>query len=403
LAEAEILLYMKRILFCLFLFSNSITYAQSHEILVPYRAGDKWGYSDTLGSIKIPPGFDSAEPFEYNDHSSPDQAYAIVSAAGMKSVINLQGKLVLSGKFEEVEINYLVNGVSFIVQNGLGKRGVYTPAKLLVPVVHDYLNAVRNDSYIVSKDDKYGLINSQGKLILPVEYDDIRESHNDDEKDFEWKVEKEGETKTIKDNRIVRTESGVFVPPVIISDDAIPETDANWKADLANKWKADSMVMANLEGHNSLWILYRKNQQAIFFEYSIPEELSFFDTAYKIKNVYQLYAGMPDHEKYNASFLIHVGFNGKEGLVTEKNKVIIPASFDTIRAREEFDALELVKDGKLGLFIFNTIYPYIPPRYDNISKKNTIIVDGYWHFGIYQVVRKDKTFYLGENGVEYFK
>ena len=52
-----------RMLFLLFVLQTFILTAQSDSLLIPYRSGDKWGYSDMNKKMLIAAVYDYATPF----------------------------------------------------------------------------------------------------------------------------------------------------------------------------------------------------------------------------------------------------------------------------------------------------------------------------------------------------
>lgn len=134
-----------------------------HTALVPYRDGDKCGYSDRDAKIVVKPQFDACgdmidgmasvmkngkygfvdrngsiaiQPV-YSSSTGFNKGYAILDKNGKYSVINSRGELVMQSA--DYEINYYSDGVA-----------------------------------VVSKDYKYGLMGKDGKMILPVQYGDIK-------------------------------------------------------------------------------------------------------------------------------------------------------------------------------------------------------------------------------------
>jgi hypothetical protein len=50
-----------------------------------------------------------------------------------------------------------------------------------------------------------------------------------------------------------------------------------------------------------------------------------------------------------------------------------------------------------------TIYPIIPNKYDDIIYARGLSVNRSWNFAIFKIMINNKTGYVGENGIEFFK
>jgi hypothetical protein len=100
----------------------------------------KWGFMDSLGTVRIPCTYDQADDFE--------------------------------------------EGASAVVRDG--KAGYISKSgNVLIPLSYDETNSFHNGFAIVKKNNKFGLIHKTGKLILPFAYDDISyDESSADEKIF---------------------------------------------------------------------------------------------------------------------------------------------------------------------------------------------------------------------------
>src|SRR4051812_8216612 len=114
---------MKKILFTflssLFLFC---ALGQSFpRVLVPYRIGNKWGYSDTLGKIKIPVKYDSAPVFDYS-MSYNGRAIVILPLSGKPTAINDLGTVLVPAKYDHISPIQFSRSFAFFVgaKNKLG-------------------------------------------------------------------------------------------------------------------------------------------------------------------------------------------------------------------------------------------------------------------------------------------
>ncbi len=194
--------------------------AQTDVSLIPYRSGDKWGYSTASKQVIIEPAFAEAGWFS--------EGYAAVKIGNRYGYINKTGKLVIPAKFtvaKPFRKGYLPNegkiggdsvlfaGASTaangyeICINTKGNRMAKCPAineaaaienktplltvteekKYSLPNNKDLFDKIADDYqttnngetyYIAVKDNRYGVFNSKFETIVPFEYSNIRLNRN---------------------------------------------------------------------------------------------------------------------------------------------------------------------------------------------------------------------------------
>lgn len=127
------------------------------------------GYSNSLSQS----GYTLTPNFK-NQRALSD-GYAVVGKDKEYGVVDLEtGKEVISLKYDSVE--YVQSIGEFIVSSnsnyGMQKPGLQTPTIKLEYESIELLNAEKK-LYIVGKNGKYGVINSEGNEVIPTEYDQI--------------------------------------------------------------------------------------------------------------------------------------------------------------------------------------------------------------------------------------
>ena len=155
--------------------------------LVPYRDGKKWGYSDTMGKIVIAPKYDRADIFNYKETfrwSLKPVGTVVVDEKIL--AIDEKGQVLVPGKYESIEVTYTKDGIIFVVSNAKGKKGLFAKGKEILPCVYDDITPAPNDSYQLQQN-KVGLVNSQGKILIPLKYDYIYEGEKN-KAEFIWKA-----------------------------------------------------------------------------------------------------------------------------------------------------------------------------------------------------------------------
>lgn len=142
------------------------------EVLVPYRKGNKWGYSNLEKKLVIPPSFDTAIAFGIQQENlgvQPCYAYAWVKKGGKGQWVSRSGKLFAEG------IN--VEEPPIVSQAGSGKRTEYAaPVRESRRVgIVEAPPAPESEPHIFrsAKNGTYGLTKGRDTL-LQAEYDSLR-------------------------------------------------------------------------------------------------------------------------------------------------------------------------------------------------------------------------------------
>lgn len=92
---------------------------------------------------------------------------------GLYGVLDREGNVVIEPKYEQLEL--LQN--PYYAKASLNDRyGVIdVTGKVVVPIEYDYVGRMNEDVIIVMKDGKYGCFDKTGNIVVPVEHEEIRE------------------------------------------------------------------------------------------------------------------------------------------------------------------------------------------------------------------------------------
>jgi hypothetical protein len=247
------------------------SFTQQGHILVPYRMGSKWGYSDTLGRISIQPKYDTATLFDYN--RTGKEVIAEVVLKGKPMIINDKGKMIVPPNYESVRCIKQLEDLSFYVFRE-NKVGVFTKGKEIIPPVYDYMNVEWGVQYKVGKANKEGLIDSKGKIAIPVVYDNLSEGNSRQPGFRQW-IGYNWNSAT-QDSFLVKTEEGYG------SVYGLPPTEkmgiVGFGAQLyklidsaKRKFNLDSVQMVN----EITGIAYKKARKGLFLP-EVPGNIHFF-------------------------------------------------------------------------------------------------------------------------------
>ena len=308
-------------------------FAQSPELLVPFRVGTKWGYSDTLGKIKIPAKYDTVPLFDYNTLYKGDHVISIVKFNGKPVAINEKGTVVVPPKYDQINVIQQSAEFASIVSSNK-KFGVFTKGKELFPPIYDYMDITPYGHFKVHKDNKWGLINNDGKIVIPINYDDLREKKASQPDIVNWEAIISG-----KDREFITVKTNLqFDRPVLMLPGEVSEISGytspeniNKEADIARKeYDLDSLRVNNYTG-----IVFKGKQQGIFLP-AEPKKVYFFSKPYTIHAIKYFSSYERNYlKKHSAAYLI-ADLNGKYGMINEKEEIVLPFEYDHIKRKRDF-------------------------------------------------------------------
>jgi hypothetical protein len=390
---------MKRLLVIIVtLFLAIKPFAQSPQILIPFRVGTKWGYSDTLGKIKIQAKYDTVSFFDYNTVYKGDHVIAIVRFNGKSMAINEKATVIVPAKYEFIKVMEQSAEFAFFVSSK-GKFGVYKNGKELFSPIYDYMDVTSYGHFKVHKNNKWGLINDAGKIVIPIAYDELREKNVIQPDIVNWEVIDWG-----KGRESIKVKTNLqFGRPNLNIPRGVPEIrgyvapdELNKAADAAKKeFDLDSLRLNNYTG-----IVFKSKQQGIFLPIE-AKKVYLFSKPYSIHSIKYFSPDERGYLKKNSVAYINAVIDGKYGIINEKEEIVLPFEYDHIQEKDGFFLLE--RNGKISFFIWNSLYPHIQPIFDEYVRKYEIPVNHNWNFILFEIIKKGKPGFVGENGVSYFK
>ncbi|GAA4003458.1 hypothetical protein GCM10022408_13780 [Hymenobacter fastidiosus] len=168
--------------------------------LVPFRRGDKWGYADLSRHLVLPLQYDEAGPFvgevawirqgalygyidgagnpvtpvQFTKAGNFHRGRAPVELRGEAYDLDTSGNRLRTPAEPEPESDFLTHGD--VTRQG-GKVGFrFTVGQAVVPPIYDEVQENYQGLLFVRQGAKWGVLNGQGKPVLPLEYDAIRAS-----------------------------------------------------------------------------------------------------------------------------------------------------------------------------------------------------------------------------------
>jgi hypothetical protein len=365
--------------------------------LIPCRVGNKWGYSDTLGKIVIEAKYDRADLFYYGEgFVKPSNVVGTVVINNKILAIDQKGNVLVPGVYGSIETSYIKEGVIFIVENAKKKKGLFAKGKEIAPCIYDEITPYPNDSYLIQKGEKAGIINSIGKLLIPAEYDEINVDENNSRETYNWQAVKKKSTTNFPDKKISNPKEPA--PPQFMPETKLYEGDIyDHAAQLQLKNGLDSAIVK----YNMVF-LYKKGTVGIKIFDPTHAEPFYFTDKFWVQDAEYIANNSFDKVKYNARALVIArNSTGKAGIVTGTGKIILPFEYDEIIPNGSY--LILKKASKTGFLLLSTPYPFIKAVYHKFYDYHSIPVNPNWSFGIFNIEKNGKEGYVGENGIEFFR
>ena len=166
-------------------------------VLVPYRIKDKWGFSDQKGNMKISPVYDQVLKMNYYFTDGKSFRNLMVVKKGAETfVINHFNQIVVPGGkgfdyFRLDPYNY-----ETVIVGQHNNRGLYFNGAVLIPCIYDEVEKMSNLTFKVRKVQLQGLINSKGKVVIPVKYNFVGFQHVNSEQ-FTWNARNDLKEKSL--------------------------------------------------------------------------------------------------------------------------------------------------------------------------------------------------------------
>ena len=157
---------MRRLFILIYVLVPISTIAQDQR-LIPFRQGDKWGFSNENGELVIQPKFDRVTPFK--------MGVSLVYLDGQTGALSQNGACVIppdSIGIMPIDSNLFVIASRINSKTFMGL--VNQRNETLIPQKYRSINLINGYLEIEDHDRKTGVCKLNGRIIIPVEFDYIR-------------------------------------------------------------------------------------------------------------------------------------------------------------------------------------------------------------------------------------
>ncbi len=323
--------------------ANSLPPKFTNATLIPFRKGDKWGFSDDKKNIIIEPTYDEVSRFS--------DGLALVKSSNQYGFIDKSNR----------EVIPLKNGLAEPFKDGLAKIHMYgkqgfidKTGKEIIPPKYDEATDFAGGMAWVGLNKKYGFINQQGEEVIPLQYDYLYNN-----------AFSEGLATILLNGKFgfIDKTGKEIVPP---------------RYDWAESF---SEGLAQVTLNNKVGFIDKTGKEVIALKYG------------DINDNYQY----GNTDKFSEG-LAPVTLDGKWGFIDETGKEVIPIKYENVSQFSEGLAAVQLND-KWG-FIDKTGTIVIPFKYHVHAESGDIYL--LCSDGIIAVEQDYKDFYIDKNGNEVF-
>lgn len=172
------------------------------------KINGKYGYIDIHGNTVVMPQYDEAENFS--------NGIAVVTTeidgTDVRGAINMQGELVLPFKYKGSLIWYSEEEVFAVAEKPYGEGQTWKlldrNGKALSDFEWDEILSFENNRAAVCKDDKWGVIDSAGQIIIEPKYKDLK--LHDDGKQIWVEMDKENICQIDENENVIKNISSII-------------------------------------------------------------------------------------------------------------------------------------------------------------------------------------------------
>ena len=359
---------------------NNIWYEKS---CLRVKKNGKYGLIDLSGKVLLDCNYDSIEPIEGVNNS------LITVKDGKEGLVSTTGSVIIENEYAKITSLTEQYEDGYIVKNEDGKFGVIgTNKKILLPLEYDDIKHVYSENtYVVKENGSWKILNTENETSSNMEYDDVESINStymvvkkSDKYGIalttgEEKVEPQYESlKNIYQNYYIAKKDNLY---------GVIDADNNIKIDF--KYKSLTYVKAAniIEGESD-------NIETDLFDRNFALKLSGIvseintDKGYmkvRVNSEYKYY-NFKFEEKKNTEILTNNTLflskkDGKYGYVDKNNVVVVNYIYDDATEQNDSGFVAVKKDGKWGT-INSKGETIVEPT---LTLENNPVIDfiGTWH------------------------
>ena len=359
---------------------NNIWYEKS---CLRVKKDNKYGLLDFTGKILFDCNYDSIEPIIGINNS------LITVKNGKKGLVSVTGSIIIENEYEQITALTNEYEDGYIIKSSEGKYGVIgTNKKIILPIEYEEIKNVYSENvYIVKENGRWKIINTKNNTSENLEYDDI---------------------KSIDNTYMIVENAGKYGIASTNGEEEIPPQYESLKNIYQNYYiaKKDNLYGV-IDTDNTIKIDFKYKSLAYIKDANIIEgdsdkiETDLFDKNFSLKlsgivseintdkgymkvrvNSDYKYYNFKFEEKKNTEILTNNTLflskkDGKYGYVDKNNVVVVNYIYDDATEQNDSGYVAVKKDGKWGA-INSKGETVVEP---SLELENNPIIDfiGAWH------------------------
>lgn len=313
----------------------------------------KYGICDNTGKIILIPAYTEITNLGEDNKSG----YIVRAENGKYGIMDYSANQVLETKYDEISRAY-GNDMYFVVEGGK-KELITKDGTVKLSEGFDEIRSIlktQDAGVIYVKDGKFGVMDLTGKVIIPAEYESLKEAKTEN------LIAKKGGKTGIIDMSQVEKVPFQYTDIVYYSKaDIYVAEDENFQTNIVN-----TNFETKLTG-----ILTELNEDKGYIQIRIGEESRYYNFKFEQKK---------DTEILTSNTLYVSKKDGKYGFVDKEGKVLVDYQYDDATEQNAYGFAGIKKDGKWGSIDSNG--KIIQEPIYNLD--NYLLVDfiGNWHLGL---------------------
>lgn len=269
-----------------------------------------YGYINQKGEEVIPCVYTSIKPYK--------KGLFLITKDNKQTIINQNDVPQIAWYDQITPFDGYSNAKLLVVQLGNRVGIIDSSLNIITPIEYDYISTNNTNFIKVSKEDKDGYLDSQGKVVIPAVYDKIDEKYNS------------AFLKVTKDNKVgLIDKRGQVIIPLLYDDVGYFFSEEQQQTWVERNGK---MGMVNRAGKVIIPCIYDR----LHWIHSMPTIIAVEDGQYGLIDYYSHQIVLPTNYDFIQSFytagdtLLRVVKDHKIGLFSLDAKIIIPLEYDKI-------------------------------------------------------------------------
>lgn len=331
---------------------ENITVVPGIKNSIKIQKDGKYGLVTTEGTIILEPTYNDILNFG-EDYKN---GYIVINSDKKYGVVDYLGKQLLEAKYEKIEQIY--GKELFVITENAKQKVINSAGEVQLETGFDSIKQILNHTtkgVIFKTGEKYGVMNISKEVLIPAEYDDLKEI-----KDGIFIAKKADKYGVINAQNETKVE---FIYTAISYDstaDLIMAEDAEFNSNII-----DNGFEVKLKG-----IVLETNDEKGYLKIRVDNENKYYNFKFEEKDARDILAT-------NLLFLSKQ--DGKYGFVNTKGDVVVDYIYDDATEQNEAGYAAVKKDGKWGSIDINGKV-VIEPIY-NLENNYLIDFVGKWHLG----------------------